>query len=221
MKTKYILMIFILFLLLFTQSCQIVSTGDKVQKGTFKAVITETGELKAVNSKIVSMPPFDFSYGRPKIADIVKEGTIVKEGDYVGMIDTASVARELGTKKSELDILQADLNKLLVPLNDTTNMGPIQGIFKSFVDAPGGFEEELEEIMYSVGAEYWYMKQFAVRLGYFHENENKGNRKYFTAGVGLRLNVFSLDFSYLFPTQGGRNNPLANTMRFTLGFRFE
>lgn len=94
-----------------------------------------------------------------------------------------------------------DLNKLLVPLNDTTNMGTIEGMFKSFSDAPGGFKEEMQEIMWSFGLEYMYMKQFAIRAGYFHENENKGNRKYFTAGVGLYLNVFSLDFSYLFPTQ--------------------
>ncbi|QQS51870.1 MAG: type IX secretion system outer membrane channel protein PorV [Bacteroidota bacterium] len=114
-----------------------------------------------------------------------------------------------------------DLNKLLVPLNDTTNMGTIEGMFKSFSDAPGGFKEEMQEIMWSFGLEYMYMKQFAIRAGYFHENENKGNRKYFTAGVGLYLNVFSLDFSYLFPTQGGQNNPLSNTMRFTLGFKFE
>ena len=116
-----------------------------------------------------------------------------------------------------------DLNKLLVPIGDssTANMGPIEGIFKSFSDAPGGGKEELQEIMWSFGAEYWYMQQFAVRAGYFHEHETKGNRKYFTAGVGLSLNVFSLDFSYLFPTQGGRTNPLANTMRFTIGFRFE
>lgn len=114
-----------------------------------------------------------------------------------------------------------DMNKLLVPLNDTNDIGPIEGIFKSFNDAPGGMSEELKEIMWSMGAEYWYMQSFAIRAGYFHEHELKGNRKYFTAGVGLRLNVFSLDFSYLFPTTGGGTNPLANTMRFTLGFKFE
>jgi hypothetical protein len=75
--------------------------------------------------------------------------------------------------------------------------------------------------MWSVGLEYWYLKQFAIRGGYFHEHQDKGNRKYFTVGVGLNYNVFSLDFSYLFPAVDGRNNPLANTIRFTLGFRFE
>src|SRR4030042_251990 len=91
---------------------------------------------------------------------------------------------------------------------------------QSFYDAPGGFKEEIHEIMYSIGAEYWYRDQFAIRAGYFNEHETKGNRKYFAAGVGLKLNVFSLDFSYLIPTSG-RNNPLANTMRFTLGLDFD
>lgn len=126
----------------------------------------------------------------------------------------------------------ADFNKLLVPTppvrdeNDSIlagkddNVGPIRGMFQSFGDAPRGFEEEMEEIMISVGAEYWYREQFAVRAGYFYEHEKKGNRKYFTAGVGLKLNVFNIDFSYLIPS-GGRTSPLANTMRFTLGFIFE
>jgi hypothetical protein len=101
------------------------------------------------------------------------------------------------------------------------------GMFQSFYDAPGVvmndgsrsvFREELNEITYSVGLEYWYRKQFAIRGGYFHEHETKGNRKYFTVGMGLRLNVFSLDFSYLVPVK--QQNPLANTLRFTLGFEF-
>ena len=65
--------------------------------------------------------------------------------------------------------------------------------------------------------EYWYREQFAIRAGYFNEHSTKGNRKYFTVGIGLQLNVFALDFSYLVPTNG-QNSPLANTLRFTLGF---
>ena len=80
------------------------------------------------------------------------------------------------------------------------------------------FKEELQEVTYSIGVEYWYRKQFAIRSGYFHESQNKGNRKFFTVGLGLRLNVFGLDFSYLVPTS--TNNPLANTLRFTLSFDF-
>jgi hypothetical protein len=123
-----------------------------------------------------------------------------------------------------------DMNKLLVPTppvyddnkniiaGKDPNVPVIVGIFQSFYDAPGGFKEELREISYSFGAEYLYKQQFAVRGGYFTENVNKGNRKYFTAGLGLKFNVFGLDFSYLIPQNA--NNPLANTLRFTLTFDF-
>ena len=97
-----------------------------------------------------------------------------------------------------------------------TDKSVIAGIFSSFGDAPGGFEEELQEINLAVGVEYWYNKQFALRAGYFYEHENKGNRKFLTAGAGFKMNVFALDFSYLLPTQ--QNHPLANTLRFTLSF---
>ncbi len=121
-----------------------------------------------------------------------------------------------------------DFNKLLVPTPDETdpdetnipfqsgNVSVISGMFQSFNDAPGGMEEELQEINISAGAEYLYNQQFAVRAGYFHEHENKGNRKYFTAGVGLAFNMLTIDASYIIPVV--QNNPLANTVRFTLGF---
>jgi len=98
------------------------------------------------------------------------------------------------------------------------NVGIIQGMVQSFNDAPGGFEEELHELTYSVGVEYWYAKQFAARAGYFYEHATKGNRKYFTAGVGLKMNVFGLDFSYLIPAGNFNNSPLSNTWRFSLLF---
>ena len=139
---------------------------------------------------------------------------------------------------SELDdynsfTFAADLNKLLVPtppvVDPTNNQGDVlfpgginsdksvvAGIFSSFSDAPGGFTEELQEVNLSAGVEYWYNKQFALRGGYFWEHENKGNRKFMTAGAGLKLNVFALDFAYLLPLV--RNHPLENTLRFTLSF---
>jgi hypothetical protein len=135
--------------------------------------------------------------------------------------------------KTELDRYNTitfafDANKLLVPTPDsskvdilngsTSDKSPIAGIFSSFADAPGGMSEEFKEINFSVGAEYWYNKQFAVRAGYYYEDVTKGNRKYFTAGAGLKMNVFALDFSYLLAAQ---NNPLANTLRFTLSFDFD
>lgn len=125
-----------------------------------------------------------------------------------------------------------DVNKLLVPTPpqyDSLGVNIIAGldpnvsmstaIFNSFHDAPGGFTEEMHEIMYSAGMEYWYNKQFAIRLGYFDEHQTKGNRKYFSMGIGVKLNVLALDFAYLVPT-AGRQNPLANTLRFTIGFNF-
>ncbi len=137
---------------------------------------------------------------------------------------------------NELTFL-VDFNKLLVPTppvySDSTNddgtfiilngkdpnVGVAQGIFQSFSDAPGGGKEELREVNICGGMEYWYDKQFAVRAGYFYEHKTKGNRKYFTLGVGLRYNVFGLDFAYLIPTE--QRNPLENTLRFTLSFNFD
>lgn len=120
----------------------------------------------------------------------------------------------------------ADANKLLVktPNSDETpeeysSSSVLAGMFKSFSDASGGMKEELQEISLSVGAEYEYNKQFTIRAGYNHENQNKGNRKYATVGAGLKMNVFALDFSYLFSV--AQNNPLDNTLRFTLSFDFE
>jgi hypothetical protein len=111
-------------------------------------------------------------------------------------------------------------NQKIIKYGYDPNVPSAVGMVRSFYDAPGGFKEELHEIMYSVGAEYWYRNQFALRGGYFHEHQTKGNRKYFTMGVGLKLNVFELDFAYLVPTSG-RQNPLANTVRISLAFNFE
>ncbi|MDG5799130.1 type IX secretion system outer membrane channel protein PorV [Marinilabiliaceae bacterium ANBcel2] len=120
-----------------------------------------------------------------------------------------------------------DANKLLVPtppagietseeyVEEYRDKSVISGMFSSFGDAPGGFSEEMQEISLAFGIEYWYANQFALRGGYFHEHENKGNRKHFTAGIGLKFNMVTLDASYLIPTVS--NNPLANTVRFTLG----
>ena len=121
-----------------------------------------------------------------------------------------------------------DMNKLLVPsstgrsIEDSDNnqssnkndKSVMTGIFNSFSDAPGGMSEEFKEITWSLGLEYWYHNQFAIRTGYFHENEDKGNRKFYTAGVGVKLSMFDLDFSYLIPSS--QNNPLQNTLRVSI-----
>ncbi len=143
--------------------------------------------------------------------------------------------------------LNAEANKLLVPTNpvyETDSLGrtvydysnpdnPVaviasgmdpdvsvpQGMIQSFYDAPGGFREELQEIMWAVGVEYSYRNLLFVRAGYFHESQYKGNRQFLTMGVGLKYNIFDIDVSYLFSTNG-QNHPLANTLRFTLSFDF-
>ena len=130
--------------------------------------------------------------------------------------------------------IAADANKLLVPtvpkqndgeskedyerrvIEEYNDIGSIAGIFKSFHDAPGGFKEELQEIQWSVGAEYTYHDQFSLRAGYHHQSENKGNLKYFTVGGGFRMSVFSLDVGYVIAT--AKSNPLDQTLRFTLAF---
>lgn len=118
--------------------------------------------------------------------------------------------------------VSVDFNKLLVPTQNSmtakeySDLSPLTGIFKSFADAPGGFKEEMREIMWSFGAEYAYNNQFFVRGGYFNESQYKGNRKYFTAGAGFKLNVFQLDAAYVIST--AQSNPLDQTLRLTLSF---
>ncbi|MBX2816264.1 MAG: type IX secretion system outer membrane channel protein PorV [Saprospiraceae bacterium] len=131
-----------------------------------------------------------------------------------------------------------DFNKLMVPtpefpsqetydedengVPDYRERNFFQGTFGSFSDAPQGFSEELQEWTISFGAEYWYDNQFAVRAGYFYENPQKGNRKYFTAGLGLKYNVFGINMSYLISTNqtAQQSNPLDKTLRFSLLFDF-
>jgi hypothetical protein len=95
----------------------------------------------------------------------------------------------------------------------------VSGIFKSFNDAPDGLSEELKEFTWALGAEYWYQDSFALRMGYFNENELKGARKYFTLGAGFKYNIVKIDVSYLFSTSTVKN-PLENTLRFSLTFNF-
>lgn len=122
-----------------------------------------------------------------------------------------------------------EFTKLLVPtppIRDTNgdivegeddNVGWVSGIFQSFGDAPGGFSEELQEFTYAFGAEYLYNNAFALRGGYFHESQDKGNRQYFTLGGGFKTNALNVDLSYLI-NSSDVNNPLENSLRFSLSF---
>ena len=121
-----------------------------------------------------------------------------------------------------------ELNKLLVPtppIRDNAtgeiiagmddNVGFLQGMFQSWYDAPRGFEEEMEEFIWQMSAEYLYNDVFALRAGYFHESPNKGNRQYFTLGAGFKFRSTTLDISYLI-NSSDVNNPLESTLRFSL-----
>ncbi|MFN0030567.1 MAG: type IX secretion system outer membrane channel protein PorV [Flavobacteriales bacterium] len=137
--------------------------------------------------------------------------------------------------------LTLDFNKLLVPtppryapggdsllLGMDPDVGVATGIVQSFYDAPGYYDtagnfekgsvlkEELREINIGGGFEYWYDKQFAFRTGYFFEHYTKGNRQFITLGAGLKYQVVNIDMSYLISTT--QQNPLANTLRFSLRF---
>lgn len=134
--------------------------------------------------------------------------------------------------------IAADINKLLVPtpvpfqdtlnydVNPTPNgipdykeLGLFRSVVGSFGDASGGFSEEFNEIYYSLGVEYWYDNQFAVRAGYYYESPLKGDRQFLTVGLGIKYNVFGMNLSYLVPTNS-RRGPLDNTLRFGLNYDF-
>ena len=115
--------------------------------------------------------------------------------------------------------LAMDLNKLLVPTPDSAgnyrNESVVEGIFKSFADAPGGAHEELQEINISLGAEYWWRKMIALRSGYFYESKYKGNRQYFCLGAGIKYHVIQFNYSYQISTSDAK---LINSMHFGLSF---
>lgn len=143
-------------------------------------------------------------------------------------------AYEFGLDPHNTITLALDFNKLMVPTppvygveedgdkvivrGEDPDRPLLSGMFGSFTDAPDGAKEEFQEIMICSGVEYWYKELFSVRGGYFWEHYNKGNRKYFTTGVGLRYNTFGIDFAYLIPTE--QEHPLKETLRFSIHFNF-
>jgi hypothetical protein len=192
-------------------------------------------DLSVYYKKDISISQFDsqWSWGA-NISNLGSKISYVKgaEKDYIPTNLKLGTAIKTNFDNSSSFTFSVDLNKLLVPTPNASELqspegsvvvggygsdkSVVSGVFSSFSDAPGGFSEEIKEVMWSLGAEYWYQKQFALRAGYFYESAEKGNRKYFTAGLGLRYDKFIFDFSYLIPTT--QNNPLQNTIRFSLGF---
>jgi hypothetical protein len=140
-------------------------------------------------------------------------------------------ALNLRLKNTDRLTFALDMNKLLVPTtpeydsngNIVNGRDPdrsvVSGIFGSFVDAPGGFAEELQEISYSFGTEYLFNQQFALRAGFFYENPQKGDRQFVTLGSGFQTGRYSIDFAYILASQA--KSPLANTLRFSLAYQLE
>jgi hypothetical protein len=181
---------------------------------------------------------------RDKDMDLAIGGNISNIGSKVSYTETSirdfipinlRLGTALGTDIDDYNkiSLAIDINKLLVPtppiiddgeikLGQSSDVGVVSGMFQSFGDAPGGFKEEMREINYSIGSEYWYANQFAIRAGYFFEHDTKGGRKFFTFGSGVKYSAFVLDFSYLINANNdaGTTNPLANTMRFSMTWNF-
>jgi hypothetical protein len=218
-----------------------LSNGQPTKPGTSVAVDVglyyQSQKLKINDKKATASVGLVFSNIGQKVSYSVKK-------DFIPM--NLRLGAGLKTQIDDYNTfgVYGDINKLLVPtqpvylkgatgldsLNNSTGERIIvagknpdvpvaKGIFQSFNDAPGGGKEELKEINWSLGFEYWYAKTLAIRAGYFNEAKTKGNRKYFTAGIGLRYNVFGIDMAYLIPIT--QRNPLQNTLRFTLTFDFD
>ena len=205
--------------------------------GAFAGIDAKPGHSVAVDIGVYYTKTFE----RVKTSTLSLGGTITNIGAKLSYTDNQNkdfiptTLRLGGTYNLELDPFNSltfllDFSKLMVPTppiraTDGTiiygkddNRSLISGMFGSFADAPNGFEEEIQEIMTSVGIEYWYNQTFAARVGYFNEAENKGNRKYLTVGLGFRRKQFGIDVAYLVPVNR-RESPLAETLRFTLLFQ--
>lgn len=124
-----------------------------------------------------------------------------------------------GTYDEGVDELGAIVNEDVIFQGQDPDVDFVSGIFQSFGDAPGGFSEELQEFTWALSAEYLYDDSFALRAGYFNENELKGARKFFSIGAGFKYTTVNIDLSYLFSASKVQS-PLENTLRFSLSFNF-
>jgi hypothetical protein len=139
------------------------------------------------------------------------------EYNYTDANGSGDYDPENGTDTTNTDSLGQVINSNVILEGQDPNVGFVQGIFQSFGDAPGGFSEELDEFTWALSAEYLYQDSFALRAGYFNENEDKGARKFFSLGAGFKYSTVNIDLSYLFSASQVQS-PLENTLRFSLSF---
>jgi len=197
---------------LFAMGLNVSNIGSKMS-------YTETAERDFI--------PINMRFGGALTVEIDEYNTLAFVADVNKLLVPSPPVVELDSNGNAVKDANGD-NVILY--GKDPNRSVVSGMFGSFGDAPGVvvndetgersvFKEEMRELTYSIGIEYWYDKQFAVRAGYFYEHATKGNRKFFTLGAGLKYSVFGLDFAYLIPTEA--KHPLENTLRFTLLFDFE
>lgn len=215
-----------------------LAKGDPGNTGTtYKAGSTVAGDISLYYNKLTeSGQGWSFGGVLSNLGGKIGYTTDARQKDFIPANLGLGAAYTKVYDENNKITFAVDVNKLLVPTppsltNDFStdsanqanyrNKTVISSWFSSFGDAAGGMGEELKEFQLSAGAEYWYNNQFALRTGYFYEDKTKGNRKYFTLGVGLKYNVFGLNFSYIIPSGSGINqNPLSNTLRFGIIFDF-
>jgi hypothetical protein len=211
-----------------------LATGQSPDGGT--QPIT-SGKAAAADISFTYKKPFKTANGNSSvmvggvISNMGNKISYLRSSDFLPTNLGIGAAWDIPFDQYNSLVVAVDMNKLLVPtpqpgdstdnnnnkIPDWKDASMVSGIFKSFGDAPGGFSEELKELTWSLGLEYWYDKQFAVRAGYFREHQSKGGRQYFTVGLGLKYNVMGINLSYLVPA-GSQRGPLDNTLRFSLLF---
>ncbi len=204
-----------------------LATGQSPDGGSERI---SSGRAGAVDFSMTYKKPIKMAAGPSTlmiggaIKNIGNKITYLRSSDFLPQNLGIGAAWDIPLDQYNSIVVALDLNKLLVPtpnpldsLRTWKDKSPIAAALGSFNDAPGGGQEELKEINISAGVEYWYDKQFAVRAGYFYEHAEKGGRRYFTVGLGLKYNVMGINLSYLVPTSSQRG-PLDNTLRFSLLF---
>ncbi len=210
-----------------------LATGQSPDGGSERI---SSGRAGAVDFSMTYKKPIKMAAGPSTlmigaaIKNIGNKITYLRSSDFLPQNLGIGASWDIPLDQYNSIVVALDLNKLLVPTPnplDTVrganglpawkDKSPVSAMFGSFNDAPGGGQEELKEINISAGVEYWYDKQFAVRAGYFYEHAEKGGRRYFTVGLGLKYNVMGINLSYLVPTSSQRG-PLDNTLRFSLLF---
>ena len=161
---------------------------------------------------------FDFIFDQYNRVNVTAEVTklLVPTPPIIGKETVFEDLNGNGTYEKEEDTLISETNDVIIEGQDT-DVEFLPGVFQSFNDAPGGFSEELDEFTWALGAEYLYQDSFALRLGYFNENELKGARKFFALGAGFKYTTINIDLSYLFSASKVQS-PLENTLRFSLSF---